>query len=73
VADETCLQMNDLYEKWAEKGGAGSTPLCALSCKQFEEKYQLEAEKAVSDENCYKIYLVGLCVLCGEMFFEFHR
>lgn len=60
VSDSVCQQCMDLFQREQrqpkENSGAGG-----LSA---ELSYQRKAEKAMADENCFKIYIVSNFLKC---------
>ncbi|XP_072393755.1 paired amphipathic helix protein Sin3a [Diabrotica undecimpunctata] len=57
VTERTALACQELFLKESKKGGTGG--LCAMAYKRVyqEMAYQRTAEKAVQEENCFKIFI----------------
>lgn len=73
VSDPICQQCMELFQKEQRQpkeisGGGG---LCATAYMRLgaELSYQRKAEKAMADENCFKIYIVS----AFEIFYLIHR
>lgn len=70
VSDPICQQCMELLhrEQKQPKESCGAGGLCASAHQRAaaETAYQRKAEKAMSDENCFKIYIVSRCyfLLC---------
>lgn len=49
-------------EQRQSKDNSGAGGLCATACVRLgaELAYQRKAEKAMADENCFKIYIVSI-------------
>lgn len=64
VVDTICQQCMDLFQREQrqprESNGAGG--LCATAYQRVaaEMAYQRRAEKAMAEENCFKIYIVSI-------------
>lgn len=69
VSDPICQQCMELFhrEQKQPKDSCGAGGLCANAHLRVgaETAYQRKAEKAMSDENCFKIYIVS-CFLFGK-------
>lgn len=63
VSDSVCQQCMDLFqrEQRQPKENSGAGGLCATAYIRLsaELSYQRKAEKAMADENCFKIYIVS--------------
>ncbi|XP_044596895.1 paired amphipathic helix protein Sin3a-like isoform X2 [Cotesia glomerata] len=61
VADTICQQCMDLFqrEQRQPKENSGAGGLCTTACLRLpaEMAYQRRAEKAMAEENCFKIYI----------------
>lgn len=57
VTERTAIACTKLFHKEQKKGATGG--LCATACRRvhLELAYQRAAEKAVQDENCFKIFI----------------
>lgn len=63
VSDPICQQCMELFqrEQRQSKESSGGGGLCATAYMRLgaELSYQRKAEKAMADENCFKIYIVS--------------
>lgn len=63
VSDPICQQCMELFqrEQRQSKEVSGAGGLCATAYMRLgaELSYQRKAEKAMADENCFKIYIVS--------------
>lgn len=68
VSDSVCQQCMDLFqrEQRQPKENSGADGLCATAYVRLsaELSYQRKAEKAMADENCFKIYIVSNFLKC---------
>lgn len=64
VSDPICQQCMELFqrEQRQAKENSGAGGLCATAYMRLgaELSYQRKAEKAMADENCFKIYIVRI-------------
>lgn len=64
VSDPICQQCMELFqrEQRQPKESSGAGGLCATAYMRLgaEMSYQRKAEKAMADENCFKIYIVSI-------------
>lgn len=58
VVDESSQECLDMYHDEKKKNAAGGPCSKAAQNAQAEMAYQKRAEQALSDENCYKVYIV---------------
>lgn len=63
VCDQICQQCMELFqrEQRQPKESSGAGGLCATAYMRIgaEMAYQRKAEKAMAEENCFKIYIVS--------------
>nr|CAI5849844.1 unnamed protein product [Callosobruchus analis] len=57
VTERTAIACTDLFLKEQKRGAAGGPCVVAHKRVHLELAYQRAAEKAVQDENCFKIYI----------------
>jgi paired amphipathic helix protein Sin3a len=59
VVDESSQECFDMYLDEKKKGATGGACSKAAQNAHTEMAYQKRAEQALSDENCYKLYIVS--------------
>lgn len=66
VCDSICQQCMELFQREQrqskETNGAGGLCATAYMRTGAEMTYQRKAEKAMAEENCFKIYFVSITV-----------
>ncbi len=59
VTDESCVDCYDLFQTEKKGGATGGFCGTATDRQLSELLYQKRAEKLLSDENCFKIFIVS--------------
>ena len=65
--DEACIDCYDLYQNEKKNGATGGYCGKATERQLAELLYQKRAEKLLSDENCFKVFIVSLILFHLEM------
>ena len=60
VCDEAPQECIEIFHQESKRGGAGGPVATAHQRVHAETAYQKRLEQALSDENCFKIYIVSL-------------
>ncbi|KAJ8409423.1 hypothetical protein AAFF_G00228240 [Aldrovandia affinis] len=58
VSDEVCLQVAELYLAERKRGAAGGNLSSQCVRAAWETSYQWKAERAMADENCFKVMFI---------------
>ena len=66
VMDEACIDCYDLYQNEKKNGATGGYCGKATERQLAELLYQKRAEKLLSDENCFKVFIVSLIFFSFE-------
>ena len=69
VMDEACIDCYDLYQNEKKNGATGGYCGKATERQLAELLYQKRAEKLLSDENCFKVFIVSLILFHLEWYF----
>ena len=67
VMDEACIDCYDLYQNEKKNGATGGYCGKATERQLAELLYQKRAEKLLSDENCFKVFIVSLILFHLKM------
>jgi paired amphipathic helix protein Sin3a len=59
VVDDSSQECLDIYNDETKKGATGGPCSKAAYNAHAENAYQKRVEQALSDENCYKVYIVS--------------
>ena len=67
VMDEACIDCYDLYQNEKKNGATGGYCGKATERQLAELLYQKRAEKLLSDENCFKVFIVSLILFFNSI------